>query len=48
MYLRGLKYSFTSLQLGKKPTLENCLHSASDLEVINKIRVLVEGIILNS
>jgi hypothetical protein len=40
----GLKYSFTPLQPKKKPTLGNCLPSANDLEVINKIRVLVEGI----
>jgi Putative gypsy type transposon len=46
-YLRGLKYSFTPLQSGKKPTLGDCLPSTSDLEVINKIRVLVESITFN-
>jgi hypothetical protein len=46
-YLRGLNYSFTPLKPGKKPTLGDCLPSSSDLDVINKIRVFVEGIILN-
>jgi hypothetical protein len=43
-YLRGLKYSFTPLQPKKKPTLGDCLPSTNDLEIINKIRVLVKGI----
>jgi hypothetical protein len=47
-YLRGLNYSFTPLKPRKKPTLEDCLPSSIDLEVINIIRVLIEGIISNS
>jgi hypothetical protein len=47
-YLRGLRHSFTPLQSGKKSTLGDCLPSASDIKVINKIRVLVEGIIFYS
>jgi hypothetical protein len=47
-YLRGLNYPFTPLKPGKKPTIGDCLPSTSDLKVINKIRVHVEGIISNS